>query len=68
MALILSQAKRSVILLPAGPGGVDHFAIRRTSREPTGNARMIPFYGNPEYAYTPPRSQHDTVPEKTAWP
>jgi hypothetical protein len=35
------------------------------SREDLG---MIPFYGNRECAYTPPRSEHDTVPEKIARP
>jgi hypothetical protein len=53
---------------PLDADEINHFSVCRTSREATGNARMIPFYENPDYAYTPPRFQHDTIPEKTAGP
>jgi hypothetical protein len=38
------------------------------SHESTENAGMVTFCENPEYAYTPLRFQHDTIPEKTSGP
>jgi hypothetical protein len=68
MALVTSLAELVYPPPAAESAGGDDFAISGLSRESPANPGMIPFYGNPECAYTPPRSQHDTVPEKIIGP